>query len=96
MLFKDLDKEPQPKKHFIGIAFEGDPDVAINLICAVLKKMDYVSVPLALKLNLGVELHARQQDEVPDQAGQVAAHGRRPIHPGVSAETVLALQHKHF
>jgi hypothetical protein len=36
MFFKDLEKEPKVKKHFMGVGFEGNPDIAINLICHAL------------------------------------------------------------
>jgi len=43
LFFKDLEKEPKSQKHFMGLAFEGSPDTAMNLICNALKKLDYVS-----------------------------------------------------
>lgn len=38
---KNSDKE---RTHYIGQAFQGDPYSALDLICLMLKKLDYVSL----------------------------------------------------
>jgi hypothetical protein len=50
---KNSDKE---RAHYIGQAFQGDPYSALDLICLMLKKFDYVSVD-HINFDAGVAVH---------------------------------------